>query len=94
MHKDIALLERNFKIRPECLRNIKISTLLLKEAAIRGLTLTQIGQVMCRPDEDDTAPSLLEKIVTKAQLCANMKNTVQSRQRQSMLNLAQNNDTF
>jgi len=36
---DICFLEKNFKVRPECLRNIKISTLLLKKAAAKGLTL-------------------------------------------------------
>ena len=40
---DIAYLESNFKIRPQCLRNIKISTLLLQRGASRGLTLAQIG---------------------------------------------------
>ena len=41
--KDIRLLEKNFKVRPECLRNFKISSLLLKRAASKGLTLAQIG---------------------------------------------------
>ena len=57
---DIKLVERNFKVRPECLRNIKISSILLKEAAAMGLTLAQIGQILCRPDDDEEAPSLLE----------------------------------
>jgi hypothetical protein len=67
------MLESNFKIRPECLRNIKISTLLLKRGAARGLTLAQIGKILCRPDEDDSEPSLLEKIVKKAELCTSAK---------------------
>lgn len=37
--KDIELLEKTFKFRPLCLRNIKISTLLLQRAAARGLNL-------------------------------------------------------
>ncbi len=41
--QDILLIEKNFKVRPQCLRNIKITTLLLKQAAQRGLTLAQIG---------------------------------------------------
>ena len=61
------MLENSFKIRPICLRNMKVSTLLLKRAASRGLTLAQIGQIICRPDDDDTEPSLLEQIVEKAQ---------------------------
>jgi hypothetical protein len=63
---DIRFLEANFKLRPECLRNMKISSLLLKRAAAKGLTLAQIGQILCRPDDDDETPSLLEKIVDKA----------------------------
>ena len=63
---DIRLLEANFKIRAQCLRNMKISTLLLKKAAAQGLNLAQIGQILCRPDDDEDAPSLLEKIVDKA----------------------------
>lgn len=51
--KDIAMLERNFKIRPECLRNMKLSTILLQEGAKRGLNLAQICSILCRPDEDD-----------------------------------------
>ena len=61
------MLESKFKMRPECLRNMKISTMLLKQAAARGLTLAQIGQILCRPDEDDTELSPLEKIVEEAQ---------------------------
>jgi len=45
---------------------MKISSLLLKRAAAKGLTLAQIGQILCRPDDDDEALSLLEKIVDKA----------------------------
>ena len=67
------MIENNFKVRPECLRNLKISSLLLKRAASKGLTLTQIGQILCRPDDDEEAPSLLEKIVNKAQLLANLR---------------------
>ena len=70
---DIRLIESNFKVRPECLRNMKISSLLLKKATSKGLTLSQIGQIMCRPDDDEEAPSLLENIVSKAQLCANLR---------------------
>ena len=65
--KDIQTLESNFKMRPVCLRNMKVSSLLLKKAAARGLTLQQIGQILCRPDDDDSEPSPLEKIVNKAE---------------------------
>ena len=46
---------------------MKVSSLLLKKAAARGLTLQQIGQILCRPDDDDSEPSPLEKIVKKAE---------------------------
>ena len=36
---DIRFLEANIKIRPECIRNMKISSLLLKRGAASGLTL-------------------------------------------------------
>ena len=71
--QDIALLEQNFKIRPACLRNMKITTLLLQKAAAKGLTVAQIGEIFCRPDEDDTYQSLLECIVQKATLCSSLK---------------------
>ena len=37
-----------------------VAAILLKEAAAMGLTLAQIGQILCRPDDDEEAPSLLE----------------------------------
>jgi hypothetical protein len=51
---------------------MRISTTLLKSGAKNGLTLEQIGQILCRPDEDDTLPSLLERIVEKARLITDM----------------------
>jgi hypothetical protein len=49
---------------------MKISSLLLKKAAKLGLTLYQIGQVICRPDDDETCPSKLEEIVAEAESVA------------------------
>lgn len=63
---DVRLIERNFSVRTECLRNMKIASLFLKKAARKGLNLSQIGQILCRPDDDEEAPSLLENIVSKA----------------------------
>jgi hypothetical protein len=40
---DIKFVEKHFQVRPICLRNMKISTLLLQQAAQRGLTLAEIG---------------------------------------------------
>ncbi len=70
--QDIALLEKTLKFRPICLRNVRITTCLLKSAANAGLTLAQIGQILCRPDDDDSIPSLLEKIVDKSRLIADL----------------------
>ena len=41
--KDVEILEKSFKFRPICLRNMRISTTLLKMAAQAGLTLASIG---------------------------------------------------
>lgn len=66
------MLERTFKFRPICLRNVRISSTLLKLGAEHGLTLYQIGQILCRPDEDDSLESILERIVKKSRLIADM----------------------
>ena len=50
---DIEVLEKTFKFRPKCLRNMRISSTLLKKGAEAGLTLQQIGEILCRPDDDD-----------------------------------------
>ncbi len=85
---DIDMLESTFKMRPECLRNMKITTLLLKRAAARGLTLTQLSEIFCRPDEDDQKPSLLEAIVQKATLCSSLKLRMKATMKDSPLDLA------
>lgn len=85
--EDIRLIERTFKVRPECLYNIKITTLLLKEAAAKGLNLAQIGQILCRPDDDETIPSLLENIVKKAELCAKLRVQQQRKFKNAMVSL-------
>ena len=85
--QDIKFIEQNFKVRPECLRNIKITTLLLKEAAAKNFTLAQIGSILCRPDDDENVPSLLEKLVKKAELCANLRINQQRKFKASMISL-------
>ena len=37
--KDVELLEKTFKFRPLCLRNMRISGTLLKKGAMAGLNL-------------------------------------------------------
>ena len=64
IEEDIATLEKGLHFRPRCLRNMRISSMLLKMGALEfGLTLAQIGEILCRPDDDDEEPSLLEKAV-------------------------------
>ena len=63
---DIQKLDKLFKFRPECLRNMRISNILLKNCAKAGLTLAQIGKILCR-DDDEEGPSVLEKIVEKSE---------------------------
>ena len=65
---DIRRLDKMFKFRPICLRNMRISNMLLKKSALAGLTLAQIISIMCRdPYDEDESPSPLEKMVTKAE---------------------------
>lgn len=66
---------------------MRISCTLLKKGAEAGLNLSQIGQILCRPDEDDEQPSLLEQIVRKARMCANMMAQMQTRIKDSNLRL-------
>lgn len=67
--KDIKMLDNTFKFRKICLRNIRITGTLLKKGAEAGLTLHQIGTILCRDDDydDEPEPSLLENICKKAQ---------------------------
>lgn len=71
--EDIRMLDRFLYFRPICLRNVRISTTLLKMGAEAGLTVAKIGQILCRPDDDDNEPSILEQIVLKARQLADLK---------------------
>jgi hypothetical protein len=70
--EDIRLLQSTFNFRPICLRNMRISSTLLQRGAAAGLNLEQIGQILCRPDDDETQLSLLERLIDKARLIADM----------------------
>lgn len=78
-------MESTFKFRPICLRNVRISSHLLQIGAKYGLTLAQIGQILCRPDEDETQLSLLERIVKKARLITDMMMKMQTKVKDSNL---------
>jgi len=62
--RDIAMLKKELGIRDECLRVMKFSATLLKLAAASGLTLYEIGRLVCRADPDE--PSEVEPIFRNA----------------------------
>ncbi|KAJ4839184.1 Phosphatidylinositol 4-kinase gamma 3 [Turnera subulata] len=64
--QDIALLKfHGWDISSECARTLRISTMLLKKGAERGLTPFTIGSIMCR--ETVTKESVIEQILRDAQ---------------------------
>lgn len=63
--KDIELLKfHGWDIPPECARILRISTMLLKKGAGRGLTPFAIGSTMCR--ETLKHASVIEQIIQEA----------------------------
>ncbi|PWA90080.1 phosphatidylinositol 4-kinase gamma 2 [Artemisia annua] len=63
--QDIALLSSyGWDLSLECARTFRISTMLLKKGAAKGLSPFAIGQIMCRETVDKE--SMIEKIVQKA----------------------------
>lgn len=64
--KDIELLKfHGWTLSPACARVLRISTMLLKKGAKRGLTPFAIGRIMCR--ETLKKESVIEQIVEEAQ---------------------------
>uniref|UniRef100_A0A5B6ZVG3 1-phosphatidylinositol 4-kinase n=1 Tax=Davidia involucrata TaxID=16924 RepID=A0A5B6ZVG3_DAVIN len=64
--QDIALLKfYGWELSLECARTLRISTMLLKKGAERGLTPFDIGSIMCR--ENLNKESTIEEIVREAQ---------------------------
>jgi len=61
--KDMETL-RPLNIRPECLRTMKISTMLLKKGCELGLSLFDIASIVCRPTLEQ--PSELEVMYERA----------------------------
>ncbi|XP_076895061.1 phosphatidylinositol 4-kinase gamma 3-like [Bidens hawaiensis] len=63
--QDLALLSSNgWDLSRECARTLRVSTMLLKKGATRGLCPYAIGRVLCR--ETLNKESMIEKIVEKA----------------------------
>lgn len=64
--QDIALLKfYGWNVPLECARTLRISTMLLKKGAERGLTPYAIGSIMCRSNVNKE--SAIEEIVREAQ---------------------------
>lgn len=64
--EDISLLKfHGWKMPSETARTLRISTMLLKKGAERGLTAFEIGNMMCR--ETLAKKSLVEEMVEEAQ---------------------------
>lgn len=62
---DIRFLQETMPFRDVCLRNIRISALLLKKGAKAGLSLYNIGTLLYRKEFSDI-PSPIEKIIDDA----------------------------
>ncbi|KAK9059342.1 hypothetical protein SSX86_021962 [Deinandra increscens subsp. villosa] len=63
--QDIALLNSHgWNLSLECARTLRISTMLLKKGAAKGLSPFSIGQIMCRVKVNKE--SMIEKMVQKA----------------------------
>lgn len=63
--EDIALLKfHGWELSPECSRTLRISTMLLKKGAERGLTPYDIGSILCR--ETLKKESKIEEIIREA----------------------------
>ena len=63
--RDIMLLKESMPISDKSLTLLRSSSILLKKGTEAGLTLQQIGSLICRK-EDDYTPSVLEKVISKS----------------------------
>jgi hypothetical protein len=62
--KDVSMLaSHGLVVRPECVRVLRVCTMLLKKGAERGLTPFAIGSIMCR---EANTKSPLEKLHSRA----------------------------
>lgn len=61
----IRFLQETMPFRDICLRNIRISSMLLKKGAKAGLSLYNIGKLLYRKGYSDT-PSVIEKVIEDA----------------------------
>ena len=62
------MLAKHLKFREICLRNAKIASIFLKNAAVKGFNLFEIGSMLYKSDPDELSD--VEKIISFAkQLC-------------------------
>ena len=61
--QDITFLKHSMPFRDKCLRNLRISSLLLKKGVAAGLTLNQIGCMLYRMGSEQ---SIVEQLVNKS----------------------------
>ncbi len=70
--EDIEILNSQYKFRPICLRNMRMSNTILKMGAAAGLTLGEIGKIWCRTDDEGEVPSIFERLVDTARRQADL----------------------
>jgi len=61
------MLDKSLNLRPICLRNMRLSNILLKMGAEAGLNLGEICKIWCRTDDEGEVKSILEGLVERAQ---------------------------
>jgi hypothetical protein len=62
---DALILKSQLGIDNDCLRSMKISTLLLKRGVSQGLVLYDLGNFACRSLDDFDTPSALERVIAQ-----------------------------
>ncbi len=70
--EDIEMLNSQYKFRPICLRNMRLSNTILKKGAAAGLTLGEIGKIWSRTDDEGEVPSIFERLVASARRQADL----------------------
>lgn len=62
---DVELLCSKLSLRKKCLQNFYLTEILLKNAANKGFTLHEIGNLIYKDDEDDEKPIEIKKLIEK-----------------------------
>lgn len=64
LERNISMLKQKINLHPECLKMLKVGTTLLKKGVEAGLTLFDIGSLLCSTDQNQ--PSKLDLLLEKA----------------------------